>query len=69
MGENFTFEGIHYDDLSFGRKLLVREKEDEDRAIIKIVRVCNPCDELLAYGKRVLHPPFGIPKNLRALEL
>jgi len=49
MGENFTLEGIHYDDLSIGRRLLLG-KEGEG-AIIKIERVCDPCDELLVYGK------------------
>jgi len=49
MGENFTLEGIHYDDLAIGRRLLLGK--EEDGAIIKIERVCDPCDELLVYGK------------------
>jgi len=56
MGENFTLEGIRYDELSIGRRLLLGK---EDGAIIKIERVCEPCDELLVYGKDFPKITFG----------
>jgi len=48
MGENFTLDGVRYDELSFGRRLLLG-KEDVG-PIVKIERVCEPCNELLVYG-------------------
>ncbi len=47
MGENFTLEGISYDQLSIGKRVEI----GTDRVVLKIERVCNPCDELLVYGK------------------
>jgi MOSC domain-containing protein YiiM len=45
MGENFTLDGVHYDDLKVGRRIRLGKQ-----VIIRIERVCNPCDELLVYG-------------------
>lgn len=49
MGENFTLNGVRYDELSIGRRLLLGK--EKDGVIVRIERVCEPCDELLVYGK------------------
>jgi MOSC domain-containing protein YiiM len=48
MGENFTLDDVRYDELSVGRRLLLGK--EGVGPIIKIERVCDPCDELLVYG-------------------
>ena len=48
MGENFTLDDVRYDELSVGRRLLLGKQGVGP--IIKIERVCDPCDELLVYG-------------------
>ncbi len=55
MGENFTLEGIHYDELSIGRRIALGKKG----VIVKIERVCEPCNELLVYGKSFPKVAFG----------
>ena len=49
MGENFTLQGVRYDELSIGRRLLLGIKGVGP--VVRIERVCEPCDELLVYGK------------------
>ena len=49
MGENFTLDDVRYDELSIGRRLLLGKKEVGP--VIRIERVCDPCDELLVYGE------------------
>ena len=57
MGENFTLEGVQYDELSIGRRMLLGKKDQGP--IIKIERVCDPCDELLVYGKSFPKDAYG----------
>jgi MOSC domain-containing protein YiiM len=68
MGENFTLGGVHYPELSIGRKLRLgksregkegKEEMKEKAPIVRIERVCNPCDELLIYGKEFPKVAFG----------
>jgi MOSC domain-containing protein YiiM len=57
MGENFTLDDVGYDELSVGRRLLLGK--EGVGAIIKIERVCDPCDELLVYGNDFPKIAFG----------
>jgi len=61
MGENFTLDGVRYDELSVDRRLLLGRKGSGP--IVKIERVCDPCDELLIYGNdfpKVVHGKRGM---------
>ena len=57
MGENFTLGRINYDELAVGRRLLLGKKDVGP--VIKIERVCDPCDELLVYGSDFPKLVFG----------
>ncbi len=57
MGENFTLNSVHYDELTIGRRLVLGSKEGGP--ILKIERVCDPCDELLVYGKDFPKVAYG----------
>ena len=57
MGENFTVDGVHYDELSVGRRLIIGKRDVGP--VIRIERVCEPCSEFLVYGNDFPKIAFG----------